>query len=39
MTLLKNLAVALVVSGVSFGAMAAKEITKEEAKTMKKLAQ
>ena len=30
MNLLKNLAIALVVTGVSFGAMAAKEITKED---------
>lgn len=37
MTLLKNLAVALVVTGVSFGAMAAKEITKEEAKNYEKI--
>ncbi|EKN3998444.1 hypothetical protein NUG00_002563 [Yersinia enterocolitica] len=37
MNLLKNLAVALVVTGVSFGAMAAKEITKEEAKNYEKI--
>ncbi|MGE4801009.1 YdgH/BhsA/McbA-like domain containing protein [Yersinia hibernica] len=37
MSLLKNLAVALVVTGVSFGAMAAKEITKEEAKNYEKI--
>ncbi|CNE72026.1 DUF1471 domain-containing protein [Yersinia mollaretii] len=37
MNLLKNLAVALVVSGISFGAMAAKEITKDEAKQYEKI--
>lgn len=37
MNVLKNLAVALVVTGVSFGAMAAKEITKEEAKNYEKI--
>lgn len=33
MKFLKNLAIALIVGGISFGAIAAKEITKEEAKT------
>ncbi|AKP33509.1 YdgH/BhsA/McbA-like domain containing protein [Yersinia aleksiciae] len=37
MNLLKNLAVALVVTGISFGAMAAKEITKDEAKNYEKI--
>lgn len=32
MKLLKNLSIALIVGGLSFGALAAKEITKEEAK-------
>ncbi|ANI30491.1 hypothetical protein PL78_11730 [Yersinia entomophaga] len=32
MKLLKNVAVALVVGGLSFGALAAKEITRQEAK-------
>ncbi|ATM87855.1 DUF1471 domain-containing protein [Yersinia massiliensis] len=37
MNLLKNLTIALVVSGISFGAMAAEEITKDEAAKYEKI--